>query len=91
MKMDTYGKKENREFLKGHSISIQPTFFFFLFIHERERQTERQRRRHRQREKQAPYREPDVGLDPRTPGSRPGLTDVLNHGATGAAPSLLYF
>ena len=24
-----------------------------------------------QREKQAPCREPDVGLDPRTPGSRP--------------------
>ena len=29
------------------------------------------RRRHRQREKQTPCREPDVGLDPRTPGSRP--------------------
>ena len=28
--------------------------------------------RHRQREKQALCREPDVGLDPRTPGSRPG-------------------
>ena len=28
--------------------------------------------RHRQREKQVPHREPDVGLDPRTPGSRPG-------------------
>ena len=27
--------------------------------------------RHRQREKQAPYREPDVGLDPGSPGSRP--------------------
>ena len=24
-----------------------------------------------QREKQAPHREPDVGLDPRIPGSRP--------------------
>ena len=33
---------------------------------------ERQRQRHRQREKQAPCREPDVGLDPRTPGSHPG-------------------
>ena len=30
------------------------------------------RERHRQREKQAPCREPDVGLDPRTPGSCPG-------------------
>ena len=27
--------------------------------------------RHRQREKQAPHGEPDVGLDPETPGSRP--------------------
>ena len=34
------------------------------------RDTERQR--HRQREKQALCREPDVGLDPRTPGPRPG-------------------
>ena len=34
------------------------------------RDTERQR--HRQREKQTPCREPDVGLDPRTPGSHPG-------------------
>ena len=32
--------------------------------------TER-RQRQRQREKQAPCREPDVGLDPRTPGSLP--------------------
>ena len=35
------------------------------------RDTERQK--HRQREKQAPCREPDVGLDPGTPGSRSGL------------------
>ena len=33
--------------------------------------TERERERHRQREKQAPCREPDVGLDSRTPGSQP--------------------
>ena len=33
------------------------------------RDTERER--HRQREKQVLYREPDVGLNPRTPGSRP--------------------
>ena len=38
-----------------------------LFIHERHR--ERERQRHRQREEQARCREPDVGLDPRTPGS----------------------
>ena len=34
----------------------------------------RERQRHRQREKkQAACREPDVGLDPGTPGSHPGL------------------
>ena len=31
-----------------------------------------ERQRHRQREKQAVCREPDAGLDPRTPGSGPG-------------------
>ena len=31
---------------------------------------ERERQRHRRREK--PCREPDVGFEPRTPGSRPG-------------------
>ena len=46
-----------------------PLFFFlrfYLFIHERYR--ERQRERHRE-EKQAPYKEPNVGLDPRNPGT----------------------
>ena len=42
---------------------------FFLFIHERHKEKERQR--HRQRDKQAPCRKPNVGLDPRTPGSHP--------------------
>ena len=31
-----------------------------------------ERGRNRQREKQAPCREPHVGLDPGTPGQRPG-------------------
>ena len=34
------------------------------------RDTERERQRHRQREKQVPRKEPEVGLDPRTPGPR---------------------
>ena len=34
--------------------------------------------RHKQREKQAPCREPDVGLDPRTLGLCPGLKAALN-------------
>ena len=41
-------------------------------MRERERERERERQRRRQRENQAPCREPDVGLDPRTPGSCPG-------------------
>ena len=36
------------------------------------RDSDRERQRYRQREgKQAPCKELDVGLDPRTPGSRP--------------------
>ena len=35
------------------------------------RDTEREGQRPRQREKQAPCKEPDVGLDPGTPGSHP--------------------
>ena len=40
---------------------------------------ERERQRHRQREKQAPCREPNVGLDPGTPGSHLGPKTVPNH------------
>ena len=47
------------------------------------RHTERQR--HRLREKQAPCREPDMGLYPRSPGSHPRLQAALNRCATGAA------
>ena len=47
-----------------------------LFIYSRE--THRERQRYRLREKQAPYREPDVGLDPRSPGSCPGLKAAPN-------------
>ena len=46
-------------------------FLMILFIHETHTHTERQR--HRQREKQAPCKEPDAGLNPRTLGSRPEL------------------
>ena len=44
----------------------------------RDRERERERQRHRQREQQAPRRESDVGLDPRSPGSGPGLKAALN-------------
>ena len=41
------------------------------------RDTDRERQRHRQREKQALCREPDMGLDPRSPkwDSIPGPRD----------------
>ena len=41
--------------------------------------TERKRQRHRKREKQAPCREPNMGLDPGSLGSYPGLKVALNH------------
>ena len=56
------------------------------------RDTDRERQRHRQREEQAPRREPDVGLDPGSAGSRPGLKAALHRWATRAAPySFFYF
>ena len=54
-----------------HKLAGEPGCFFLRFIYSWE--TQRERQRHRPREKQAPCREPDVRLDPRTPGSRPGL------------------
>ena len=47
--------------------------------------TQRERQRHRQREKQAPCREPNMGLDPGTPGSQPEPkvgTKLLSHPET---------
>ena len=56
-----------------HTRTHQRLLFIFflniLFIYSSE--TCRERQRYRQKEKQAPRREPDTGLDPRTPGSRP--------------------
>ena len=52
------------------------------------RDTEKERQRHRQRKKQAPCREPDAGLNPRTPGSHPELkanAQLLSH------PGISYF
>ena len=56
------------------------SFLIYLFMRDREteRERERERQRHRQREKQAPCREPDVGLNPGTPGSGLGLKAALN-------------
>ena len=56
--------------------------FIYLFMRNREREADRYRQRG---EKQAPCREPDLGLDPGSPGSRPGLKAALNCCATRAA------
>ena len=39
-------------------------------------------------EKQAPCREPDTGLDPGTPRSRPGLKVAPNRRATQGSPNI---
>ena len=46
------------------------------------RDTQREEQRPRQREKQALCRDPDVGLDPGSPGSHSGLKAALNRQAT---------
>ena len=51
----------------GYKVQSKSLFlvlrFYLLIIHERHRKREGQR--HRQRKKQAPLREPNMGLDPR--------------------------
>ena len=55
------------------TLSVELTLFlFFLKILFISQETHTEKQRHRQREKQAPCREPDVGLDPGSLGSRPG-------------------
>ena len=72
-------------------VNCAPFFFkIYLFIYDRERE----RQRHRRREKQAPCREPDAALDPRTPGSSPGPkadAQPLSHpGVTGFTYSFFF-
>ena len=55
----------------------------------RDPEREREGQRPRQREKLAPCREPDVGLDPGSPGSRPGLQAALNRCTTRAAQNFV--
>ena len=52
---------------------------------------ERERQRHRHREKQAPHREPNVGLDPKTPWACPELkadAQALSHRGTSVMHTL---
>ena len=55
-----------------------------------ERERERERQRHRQREKQDPCREPKVGLDPGSPGSRPELKAGAKPLGHPGIPKVLY-
>ena len=82
--------------LTGKSWSLIVIFFkdfIYLFTRDREREStresererERERQRHKQREMQAPCWEPNVGLDPGSPGSHPELKEALNRWATWAA------
>ena len=77
--------KHSKEKLTIKSVLFFFKDFIYLFIHEQQRERERgraratERQRHRQREKQASCREPNAGLDPRSPGSSPGLKVGLNH------------
>ena len=72
-------------------MNFYTNFFLFLRFYLFIRDTDRERQRHRQREKQAPCREPDVGLDPESPGSRPGPKVALNCWATWAAHKFLSY
>ena len=61
----------DNSFLKFIFIFLKILFIYSSHTHTHTH-THTQRQRHRQREKQAPCWEPDVGLDPGTPGSCPG-------------------
>ena len=68
------------------SVEFSSFFFFFqdfiyLSMRDPEREAETQ-------EKQAPCREPDAGLDPGTPGSRPGPRADIQPPSPPGAPSL---
>ena len=54
-------------FVKVLLSTTEILFFLFLKLYLFMRDTEKERQRHRQREKQAPWKEPDAGLDPGTP------------------------
>ena len=59
----------------GSNEDVISFFFnFFKFIYDSHREREREGQRHRQREKQAPCREPDMGLDRGSPGPKVALS-----------------
>ena len=92
--VQTFSRTDDPRFFLTHyeMISLHKTtttkpskqnFFQKDFIYSWE--TPRERQRHRQREKQAPYGEPNMGLDPWTPGPQPepkSDTQPLSHPGT---------
>ena len=60
-------------------------FYLFMIVTQREREREREAETQAEGEAGSLQREPDVGFDPGSPGSRPGPKAVLNHWATRAA------
>ena len=70
---------------KGRDSAEKRTLFIYLFIKDciylflRIHREEREKQRHMQRKKQAPCKEPDMGLDSGSPGSGPGPKAVLNY------------
>ena len=74
--------------MRGKKQSEYLFFFFFTILSIYSQQTEREREREAKTQAEGEsglFREPDAGLDPRFPGSHPGLKAALNHWATGAA------
>ena len=61
-------------------IIIEGFFFFkdFIYLFMKDTHREREVQRHKQREKQAPHREPDVGLDPRPQDHSLGQRQALH-------------
>ena len=53
-----------------------------MIVTEREREAETQAETQAEGEAGSMHREPDVGFNPRSPGSRPGQRPALNHCAT---------
>ena len=62
-------KKSDRKKWAGHYVwNIVSSFFLFIYDSHREREAETQA----EGEAGSVHREPDVGFDPESPGSRPG-------------------
>ena len=59
-------------FILFYFILFYFILFYFLFIYDSDTEREREPETQAEREAGSMHREPDVGFDPRSPGSRPG-------------------